>query len=60
MAIELTQLHNVVRTYRQAIHFSLSELHEVERTGQGLMPASPGTRDRNIMRVIHEVIITYI
>jgi len=60
MAIELTQIHNVVRTYHQAIHFSLLELHEVERTGQGLMPASPGTRDRNIMRVIHEVMIIHI
>ena len=59
MAIELTQIHNVVRTYHQAIHFSLSEPHEVERTGRGLMPASPGTRDRNIMRVIHEVIIIH-
>ncbi len=57
MAIELTQIHNVVRTYHQAIHFSLSELHEVERTGHGLTPASPGTRERNIMRVIHEVMI---
>lgn len=60
MTIELTQIHNVVRTYHQAIHFSLSELHEVERTVQGLMPASPGTRDRNIMRVIHEVMIIHI
>jgi hypothetical protein len=59
MAIELTQIHNVVRTYHQAIHFSLSELHEVERTGQGLTPASPGTREWNIMRVIHEVISIY-
>ena len=62
MAIELTQIHNVVRTYHQAIHFSLSEPHEVERTeepGQGLMSDSPGTRERNIMRVIHEVIIIY-
>jgi hypothetical protein len=60
MAIELTQIHNVVRTYHQAIHFSLSKLHEVERTGQvgqGLLPVSPGTRERSIMRVIHEVII---
>ena len=57
MAIELTQIHNVVRTYHQAIHFSLSDLHEVERTGQGLTPASPSIRERNIMRVIHEVII---
>ena len=60
MAIELTQIHNVVRTYHHAIHFPLSGLHEVERTGevgQGLMSASPGTRERNIMRVIHEVII---
>lgn len=62
MAIELTQIHNVVRTYHQAIHFSLSELHEVERTGevgQGLMSASPGTRVRNIARVIHEVFIIH-
>jgi len=62
MAIELTQIHNVVRTYHQAIHFSLSELHEVERTGeveQGLMSASPGTRERNITRVIHEVFIIH-
>jgi hypothetical protein len=60
MAIELSQIHNVVRTYRQAIHSSLSGLHEVERTGelgQSLMSDSPGTRERNIMRVIHEVII---
>jgi len=60
MAIELTQIHNVVRTYHQAIKFSLSGLHEVERAGelgQGLMSDSPGTRERNIMRVIHEVII---
>ena len=58
MAIELTQIHNVVRTYHQAIHFSLSELHEVDRTGevrQGLLSLSPGERGRNIMRVIHEV-----
>ena len=44
MAIELTQIHNVVRTYHQAIHFSLSELHEVDRTGevgQGLLSLSP-------------------
>ena len=60
MAIELTQIHNVVRTYHQAIHFSLSELHEVERTGQGLMSAAPDTRERNIMRVIHEVFIIHI
>ena len=62
MAIELTQIHNVVRTYHQAIKFSLSGLHEVERTGelgQGLMSDSPGTRERNIMRVIHEVIIIH-
>jgi hypothetical protein len=57
MAIELTQIHNVVRTYHQAIHFSLSELHEVERTGQGLTPDCPDTGERNIMRVIHEVLI---
>lgn len=57
MAIELTQIHNVVRTYHQAIHFSLLELHEVERTGQGLLSVSPGERGRNIMRVIHEVLI---
>lgn len=60
MAIELTQIHNVVRTYHQAIHFSLSELHEVDRTGevrQGLLSLSPGERGRNIMRVIHEVLI---
>ena len=58
MTIELTQIHNVVRTYHQAIHFSLSELHEVDRTGevgQGLLSLSPGERGRNIMRVIHEV-----
>ena len=58
MAIESTQIHNVVRTYHQAIHFSLSELHEVDRTGevgQGLLSLSPGERGRNIMRVIHEV-----
>ena len=58
MAIELTQIHNVVRTYHQAIHFSLSELHEVERTGQvgqGLRLASTGACKRNIMCVIHEV-----
>jgi hypothetical protein len=55
MAIELTQIHNVVRTYHQAIHFSLSELQEVDQAGQGLLPASPGTRKWNIMRVIHEV-----
>lgn len=60
MAIELTQIHNVVRTYHLAIHVSLSELHEVERKREGLMPASPGTRERNIMRVIHEVIIVNI
>jgi hypothetical protein len=59
MAIELTQIHNVVRTYHQAIHFSLSEPHEVERRGQGLTPASPGTGERNIMRVIHEVMIIH-
>ena len=59
MAIELTQIHNVVRTYHQAIHFCLSEPHEVERTGLGLTPASPGTRERNIMRVIHEVMIIH-
>jgi hypothetical protein len=62
MAIELTQIHNVVRTYHQAIHFSLSALQEVERTGemgQGLLPASPGTCERNIRRVIHEVIIIH-
>ena len=62
MAIELTQIHNVVRTYHQAIKFSLSGLHEVEQTGelgQGLMSDSPGTRERNIMRVIHEVIIIH-
>ena len=59
MAIELTQIHNVVRTYHQAIRFSLSGLHEVERTGQGLLPNSPGTRERNIMRVIHEVMIIH-
>lgn len=62
MAIELTQIHNVVRTYHQAIHFSLSELHEVERTGevgQGLMSASPGTREQNIARVTHEVFIIH-
>jgi hypothetical protein len=62
MAIELTQIHNVVRTYHQAIRFSLSGLHEVERTGEakhGLTPASPGTRERNIMRVIHEVLIIH-
>ena len=57
MAIELTQIHNVVRTYHQAIHFSLSELHEVGRTGQGLLSVSPGKRGRNILRVIHEVLI---
>ena len=60
MAIELTQIHNVVRTYHQAIQFSLSALQEVERTGevgQGLKPAFPDTRERNIMRVIHEIII---
>jgi len=60
MTIELTQIHNVVRTYHQAIHFSLSELHEVDRTGevrQGLLSLSPGERGRNIMRVIHEVFI---
>ena len=60
MAIELTQIHNVVRTYHQAIHFPLSGLQAVERTeelGQGLRSDSPGTRERNIMRVIHEVII---
>jgi hypothetical protein len=60
MAIELTQIHNVVRTYHQAIHFSLSELHEVDRIGevrQGLLSLSPGERGRNIMRVIHEVFI---
>ena len=47
MAIKLTQIHNVVRTYHQAIHFSLSELHEVERTGevgQGLLSVSSGER----------------
>ncbi len=62
MAIELTQIHNVVRTYHQAIHSSLSGMHEVERTGglgQGLMSDSPGTRERNIMRVIHEVMIIH-
>ena len=62
MAIELTQIHNVVRTYHQAIHSPLSGPHEVERTeepGQGLMSDSPGTRERNIMRVIHEVTIIY-
>lgn len=62
MAIELTQIHNVVRTYHQAIHLSLSELHAVERTGQvgqGLLSVSPGTRERSIMRVIHEVIIIH-
>ena len=59
MAIELTQIHNVVHTYHQAIRFSLSGLREVERTGLGLTPASPGTRERNIMRVIHEVIYIY-
>lgn len=62
MAIELTQIHNVVRTYHQAIHFSLSGRQEVEQTeelGQGLMSDSPGTRERNIMRVIHEVIIIH-
>jgi hypothetical protein len=60
MAIELSQIHNVVRTYHQAIHSSLSGLYEVERTGepgQGLMSDSPDTREWNIMRVIHEVII---
>ena len=60
MAIELTQIHNVVRTYHQAIKFSLSALQEVERTGevgQCLMSASPCARERNIMRVVHEVII---
>ena len=60
MAIELTQIHNVVRTYHQAIHSSLSGLHEVERTGelgQGLPSDSPSKRERNITRVIHEVII---
>ena len=57
MAIELTQIHNVVRTYHQAIHFSLSELHEVERTRQGLLSVSPGERGWNIIRVIHEVLI---
>ena len=63
MTIELTQIHNVVRTYHQAIHFSLSELHEVDRTGevgQGLLSLSPGERGRNIMRVIHEVFIVII
>ena len=59
MAIELTQIHNVVRTYHQAIRFSLSGLREVERTGQGLLPNSPGTVERNIMRVIHEVMIIH-
>jgi hypothetical protein len=62
MAIELTQIHNVVRTYHQAIHSSLLGLHEVERTGglgQGLMSNSSGTRERNIMRVIHEVMIIH-
>jgi hypothetical protein len=59
MAIELAQIHNVVRTYHQAIHSSLSELHEVERRRQGLMPA-PGTCERNIMRVIREVMIVNI
>ena len=62
MAIELTQIHNVVRTYHQAIHFPLSKLHEVERTGQvgqGLLSVSSGTRERSIMRVIHEVIIIH-
>ena len=60
MAIEWTQIHNVVRTYHHAINFPLSALHEVEGTGemgQSLMSASPGTRERNIMRVIHEVFI---
>jgi hypothetical protein len=60
MAIELTRIHNVVRTYHQSIHSSLSGLHKVERTGepgQGLISDSPGTRERNITRVIHEVII---
>ena len=62
MAIELTRIHNVVRTYLHAIHFPLSGLHGVERTGgvgQGLMSVSPGTRERNIMRVIHEVFIIH-
>jgi hypothetical protein len=62
MAIELTQIHNVVRTYHRAINFSLSGLHEVERTGelgQSLMSVSPGARKRNIMRVIHEVMIIH-
>lgn len=59
MAIELTQIHNVVRTYHQAIHFSLSKLHEVERTGQGLLSVSPGARERSTMRVIHEVMIIH-
>lgn len=57
MAIELTQIHNVVRVYHQTIHFSLSKLHEVERTGQGLLSVSPGERGWNIMRVVHEVLI---
>jgi hypothetical protein len=59
MAIEFTQIHNVVRTYQRAIHLALFERQDVEQTGhvrRDQISIFPGVRKQNTMRVIDEVI----
>jgi hypothetical protein len=59
MAIEFTQIHNVVRTYQRAIHLPPSERQDAQQTGhvgQDQISISPGTRERNATQVIDDVI----
>ena len=59
MAIEFTQIHNVVRTYQRVIHLPPSERQDAEQTGhvrRDRISISPGVRKQNAMRVIGEVL----
>jgi len=59
MAIEFTQIHNVVRTYQRAIHLPPSERQDAQQTehvGQAQISISPCARERNTTHLIDEVI----
>jgi hypothetical protein len=59
MAIEFSQIHNVVGPYQRAIHLPPSERQDAEQTGhvgQDQISISPADRERNVTHVIDEVI----
>ena len=58
MAIEFTQIHNVVRTYQRAIEISPSVRQDAEQAGQvkgDQVSISPDARERDSTHLIDEV-----